>query len=80
MAYSLGQLQAIQDAIASGVTSVSYEGKTTSFRSLDEMLRIAAILSAALGLSKQAATVLVQHDRGYQAPYMGGDPLLTGFN
>lgn len=78
MAWTQGQLDAIENSIAAGVTSVSYEGKSTTFRSLDEMLRVRALIRAALGLSEPGATVLVQHDRGFQAPYQGGDPLLTG--
>jgi hypothetical protein len=60
------QLDAIEGAIAAGVTSVSYEGKTSTFRSLDEMLRVRNIIMRALGLAPSAsATVTVSHDRGY---------------
>jgi hypothetical protein len=66
MAFSQAQLDAIEGGIASGTTSVSYEGKSVSYRSLDEMLRIRAIIRRALGLDPAAsATVLVAHDRGY---------------
>jgi hypothetical protein len=67
MPYSIGQLQAIQDAIAAGVTTVSYEGKTTTFRSLDELLRVQGIISASLGMGGGKATVLVAHDRGFMS-------------
>lgn len=65
MAFSQAQLDAIEEAIAAGSTSVSYEGKSVAYRSLDDMLRIRAIIRNALGLSVQPATVFVQHSRGY---------------
>ena len=65
MAFSLAQLDAIENGIAAGVTTVSYEGKTASYRSLDEMLRIRDIIMRALGLAPmKSATVLIAHDRG----------------
>ena len=65
MAFSQAQLDAIENAIAAGVTTVSYEGKSSSFRSLDDMLRVRDILRRALGIIPQSsATVLVAHDRG----------------
>ena len=58
MAFSQAQLDAIENAIAAGVTTVSYEGKSTNFRSLDEMLRVRDIIMRALGQSPQrSATV-----------------------
>jgi hypothetical protein len=39
MSFSAGQLDALENAIASGAMSVSFEGKSTSFRSVDDMLR-----------------------------------------
>lgn len=65
MAFSQAQLDAIEDAITSGSTSVSYEGKSVTYRSLDEMLRIRAIIRSALGLTTAPVTVLVQHSRGF---------------
>jgi hypothetical protein len=67
MAYTLAQYNAISSAIASGVTSVSYEGKTTNFASLDILLRVQSIIGNALGLTPATAssTIVVAHDRGY---------------
>lgn len=74
MAYTQGQLDAITNAIASGVTSVSYEGKTTTFASLDVLLRVQAIIQNALGVAPSpSATLTVSHDRGY-----GGFSSVTG--
>jgi hypothetical protein len=67
MAFSQVQLDAIEAGIASGSTSVSYEGKSVTYRSIDEMLRIRAIIMRALGLiPASSATVLVAHSRGFR--------------
>lgn len=38
--YTLEQLAAIKEAYASGITRVSYDGKSTEYRSLAEMKQI----------------------------------------
>lgn len=73
MAFSQAQLDAIEEGIAAGTTSVSYEGKSVSYRSLDEMLRIRGIIRAALGLTSLPVTVLAEHSRGYGSPISGDD-------
>ncbi len=74
MAFSQAQLDAIEAGIAAGTTSVSYEGKSVTYRSLDEMLRIRDIIMRALGISPQkSATVLVAHDRGFSGGGLQGD-------
>lgn len=40
MAWTQTQLDALNDAIAAGVTSVSHNGKTVSYRSLAEMMQL----------------------------------------
>jgi hypothetical protein len=66
--FTLPRLVAIETAIASGVTRVSYEGKTVDYQSLDVLLRIRSILQVALGLAPAGSqSVLVAHDRGYPA-------------
>lgn len=72
MAFSQVQLDAIEAGIASGTTSVSYEGKSVTYRSLDEMLRIRLVIRRALGLDAGSQTILVAHDRGY-SPNVGRD-------
>lgn len=65
MAFSQAQLDAIEDGIASGATTVSYEGKSVSYRSLDEMIRIRGIIRRALGLDPLSSqTVLAAHSSG----------------
>lgn len=64
----LAQLTAIREAIASGVTRVAYDGKSSEFRTLDELLRIEEILQDALGMTQPGqttTTVLAAHDRGF---------------
>lgn len=46
MAYTQAQLDAIDRALAAGVTRVTYEGNTTEYRSVDDMLKIRAIAAA----------------------------------
>ena len=46
--FTQAQLDAIKRAYASGVTEVSYDGKTTKYRSLNEMRQIIATIQADL--------------------------------
>lgn len=48
MAFTQSQLDAIKRAYATGVTKVSYEGKTTEYRTLAEMRQIIATIEADL--------------------------------
>ncbi len=64
-----GQIAAIQAAIGAGVTSVSYEGKSTTFRSFDEMTKTVAYLQRAQARANGqpvAAVGLANFDRGYR--------------
>jgi hypothetical protein len=76
--YTYTQLQAITTAIAAGVTRVSYDGKTSEFRSLDDMLRVAEIIQNYLGLQepgRTTTTVLCAHDRGFPQTFGTGDSI-----
>jgi hypothetical protein len=64
MAFTLAQLDALEAGLAAGATSVSYEGKSVTYRSIDEMLRLRAIIRRALGLGGVSSRVVVAHDRG----------------
>lgn len=48
MAYTLADKQALERAIASGAESVSYEGKSVSYRGLTEMRQLLATMEAKL--------------------------------
>lgn len=39
MAFTLGQLHAIEAALASGSLKVSYDGKTVEYRSTDDLIK-----------------------------------------
>lgn len=47
--YTAEHLKRLDEAIARGVLSVQYEDRRTQYRSLDEMLRIRALMRRALG-------------------------------
>ena len=47
-AYTQAQLDALCEAYASGVTKVTYEGKTVEYRSLADLSRAIATITAAL--------------------------------
>ena len=42
-------LDALEEAIGSGALTVTYAGKTVTYRSLDEMTRIAGFLARKIG-------------------------------
>lgn len=65
MAYSQSDLDAIEAAILSGTQTVSYESKSVTYRSIDELLRVRSIIMQQLGLTGKKKTVLVAHDRAY---------------
>jgi hypothetical protein len=48
-AYTQTQLDALRAARALGVTQVSYQGRTTTYRSLEEMDKIIASMEDGLG-------------------------------
>lgn len=56
MAYTLAQYSELQSAIARGVKSVSYNGKTVLYMSLDEMRSILNDMAAELGLNAAVPT------------------------
>lgn len=53
MEFTSEHLSAMREAYASGVTSVSYKGRTVNYRSLAELERIIGKMEAALGVSKR---------------------------
>ena len=63
-----GQIDALVTAIGSGVMSVSYEGKSVSYSSFDEMTKRVAFLRRELArLTGGVPSVVTSNfDRGYQ--------------
>lgn len=51
--FTQSQLTAMETAYASGVTTVSHNGKTVSYRNLQEMERIMATIRSALGVTNE---------------------------
>lgn len=49
MAYTTTDLANVQAAIAEGVSSVSVQGRTIVYRSLDDMIRLEALIRHSLG-------------------------------
>lgn len=52
MAFTQADRDALASAIASGATSVSYEGKSVTYRSLDEMRQTLAMIDQELSTKK----------------------------
>lgn len=48
MAYTADQLQALQDALASGELTVEFDGKRVTYRSVDELRQAIAVVEGAL--------------------------------
>ena len=55
MAFTQTQLDALDQAIAAGVLRVTYDGRTTEYRSLDEMIRIRNMMADAIAGSAQTS-------------------------
>lgn len=51
MAYTVAQLQAIEEAIASGELTVEYEGKKVTYRSMAELMQASALIRGELEAS-----------------------------
>jgi hypothetical protein len=51
MAWTQSELDAIEDAIASGVTRVTHNGTTTEYRSLADLMRLRDEMTAGLTAS-----------------------------
>ncbi len=60
-----GRLDAIEAAIAAGVTSVSYEGKTSQFRSLEEMRSIRDELRRQVGEPTRVRRTVARFSNGF---------------
>ncbi len=56
MAYTQAQLDALESAIAKGVTSVRYGERMITYRSLEEMNRLRDNMRAELGVSSPSGS------------------------
>lgn len=68
MAYSQTDLDNIEAAIAEGVSSVSVAGRTITYRSLDDMIRLRDLIRRELGLIPYGGITyqLPAHSKGLQ--------------
>lgn len=64
MAFTLSQIEALEKAIAEGVTRVKYENKEVEYRSLDEMLKLLDLMRSSLGLKPRAQRLLAKYSKG----------------
>ncbi len=67
MAYTQQNLDDINAAIATGVMEVTINGRTTKFRSLDDMLRTKSVIEQSISSGQKSERILkVSHRRDYQ--------------
>ena len=67
MAYTQQQLNAINEAIAIGATTVKYGDKEITYRSLSEMKRIKAEMETDLGIgTKTISRKFAEYGRGFE--------------
>ena len=59
------RLAAIEDAIASGATRVTYDGKSVDYRSLAEMRSIRDALKRQLGLAVPSRRSVARYSSGF---------------
>lgn len=64
MAWTIEQYNALDDAIAQGVTQVMYGNKMVIYRSLDEMLRLRNTMRQELGLNTSRKRLFGRHSKG----------------
>lgn len=64
MPYTREQYETLSAAIATGQRRVQYGDRTVEYRSLDEMLRIQALMAQELGQIRQPNRVLASFQKG----------------
>lgn len=65
MAWVQADLDAIEEAIVSGVLTVKYSDKEVTYRSLNELIKVRELIRESLGLTNSASQrILSEFDRG----------------
>jgi len=64
MAWTLQQLQALEEAIAQGALIVRYSDKSVQYRSLSEMMALRDTMRQELGLSQPTKRLFAKHSKG----------------
>lgn len=65
MAWTAAQLAALKNAVATGATRVTHEGRTVEYRSMSEMIKIIQLMEAEASGTQPPRSTLVRFDRGY---------------
>lgn len=63
--WTQSDLDEINQAIKSGAASIRFSDKQVTYRGLDEMLRIRAVIRQSLGLTKKTKRVFTTFDKGH---------------
>jgi hypothetical protein len=61
--WTQADLDALEQAIATGATRVSYDGKSIDYGSLDRMLRVRDLIRRELGVDRGPRTTLARFTR-----------------
>lgn len=61
--YSAAQLAALREAIATGATTISFEGRHITYRSLEEMIRIERTMSSDIAATVAYRSSLTEFHR-----------------
>jgi len=64
MAWTIEQYNALNDAIAQGVTQVMYGNKMVIYRSMNEMLTLRNLMREELGLNKAPKKLFAKYNKG----------------
>ncbi|KJS36673.1 MAG: hypothetical protein VR70_13790 [Rhodospirillaceae bacterium BRH_c57] len=64
MAFTQSQLDALENAIASGQLTVTYDGKSITYRNMGELLRAHDIIKRSLSKAGTSAVSTPVFDRG----------------
>lgn len=64
MAFTQEKLEALEDAIAQGATTVMWKGKSITYRSIDEMIRIRNMIKKELGIKTKSARLYAEYGSG----------------
>ena len=65
MAWTQAHLDVIKEAYASGVLTVTFEGRRTTYRSLDEMERVIAAIERELNPAKRCRQYRLSSSKGF---------------
>ena len=64
MAWTIEQYDALNNAIAQGVTQVMYGNKLVIYRSMNEMLQLRNLMRQELGLNEAPKRLFAKHSKG----------------